>query len=99
VRKQPPPFRHQHEAAQDALIGRQGIDALVAEGNSTAARRAQPREREHQRAFSRGVGADQRDDLSGADGKVDVVQDLHRTVAGVEMLNAQQGWSPPRDRP
>ena len=33
------------------------------------------------------------------DGKVNVVQDLHRTIAGVKVLNAQQGSAPLRDRP
>ena len=98
-REQPPPLGHQHQPVQDPLVGGQRVDARLADEDAAGRAGAQAGEREHQRALAGGVGADQADDLAGFDRDVDVVQDLHRTVIGAELLHPKQGSSPRRDRP
>ena len=61
------------------LIGRQ--DRSIATPSSRISPRygrAQARQREHQRAFAGGIGADEADDLAGVHRQVDAVQHLHR---------------------
>ena len=99
VRKQPPPFRYQDQATQDAFIRRQGVDLLIIKRDRAGTPRPQAGEREHQRGFSGRVRPDERDNLPGADFQIDAMQNLHRTVKGIELLDVKQGSSPRRDKP
>src|SRR6266404_1939332 len=71
--KQPPALGYQDQSSQHAFIGRQGIDPLIIEGDRTGTSGSQASEGEHQRGFSGRIRPNERNDLSGADLKINAV--------------------------
>ena len=85
------------EAVADALVGRDGGEALAAEGDGAAGDRLDAGEAAQERRLAGAVGADDGDDLAGVDREVDAVQHLDAAVARAQALDVKHG-SPPLPR-
>ncbi|MGY4377548.1 hypothetical protein ACVWZ3_005187 [Bradyrhizobium sp. i1.3.6] len=84
-------FRRLRDAQMGDLVGRNvgDVSAFVQDLAGAGARLAE--DRHHQRRLAGAVGADQRDDLAGADLDIDALQRLDLAVGGAQAPDRQQG--------
>ncbi len=75
--------------------GRPVGDVLAGEADATLAGGQEPEDRLEHGGLAGSVGADDRDDLPGLDPEGHAAEDLHLPVAGVDVLDLEQGHALP----
>ena len=88
--EQPPPLRHEGDAARDGAIGRTAADRGAVEADGVAARAHQPGDAREQRALAGAVGADHGYGLAGLDLHRHREQRLEIAVERVEPVDFEQ---------
>ncbi len=86
-------FRHMGDTKAGNPVGGQGGELVAVKTDAASRARNEPRDRSQQRALASGVRTDDADELTLADGEIDVVQDIAGIVSGGKLVDGEQGRS------
>ena len=92
ARKQASPLGYEHDTKIDDLFrghaGKVVVDALDHRGDASGVQGHHAHDALHERALAVAIRAEQGNGLAIAHGERDTVEDLHRTIAGAQPLDA-----------